>query len=235
MLACDTDLLMLVDPAQRAAASRASMARVLRAPVGTWTPARHDGGIGLLVLEGLLLHRSHWGQRASAELLGPGDLVRPWEGGPDAAASVELREQWRVLIPARLAILDAAWAMRTARWPELASGLTGRVLARARRTLEVMAIDQVRRLDERVLLLLWRIADRFGEVHLDGVHLELPLTHQQLAELAGARRPSLSAAIARLTREGRLRQHGASWVLTGPPPDPDYTTTTPHGTAPVNG
>ena len=95
----------------------------------------------------------------------------------------------------------------------------GRALARSHRCVELLAIDQVHRLDVRVWLLLWRLADRFGQVHLDGVHLELPLTRQQLGQLAGARRPSLSAALARLTRRGRLRQYGRAWVLIGEPPD----------------
>jgi CRP/FNR family cyclic AMP-dependent transcriptional regulator len=220
VLELDAELRALVDPVQQAAAARASAARVVRPPLGPWSGGPRTGGMGQLVLSGLILRRSGWGDRIGAELLGQGDLIRPWEHESDPASSVELRQEWRVLAPSSLAVLDATWSRRMAPWPELSAGLAARALARARRSVDLMAIDQIRQLDQRVCLLLWHLADRFGQVHLDGVHLELPLTHQQLGELAGARRPSLSAALSRLVRTGQVRQDDEGWILTGPPPVP---------------
>lgn len=218
MLEVDVELRAAVAPERQAAAMRASTARLVRVQPGSWAGGRPAGGAGLLVLAGLLLHRKLWCERVGAELVGPGDLLRPSPG--DATIDcVPLKSEWHVLSTARVAVLDAPWCHRMAAWPEVSIELTGRALERSRRSVELLAINQIRRLDVRVWLLLWRLADRFGQVHLDGVHLELPLTHQQLAELAGARRPSLSAALARLTRDGRLRQSGPVWVLIGGPPD----------------
>ena len=41
-----------------------------------------DGGIGLLVLEGVLVHRVGIDERYSAELLGEGDVLRSLRGEP---------------------------------------------------------------------------------------------------------------------------------------------------------
>ena len=57
-------------------------------------------------------------------------------------------------------------------------------------------------------MLFWELADRYGKVHPDGIHLELPLTHEVLSHLAGARRPSVSGALTRLAEDGRLHALG---------------------------
>src|SRR3954462_7654041 len=60
---------------------------VVLAPVepideGMWQPQlpdRPDQHLGFLVLEGVLFRRVVFAERESAELLGPGDLLRPWQ------------------------------------------------------------------------------------------------------------------------------------------------------------
>jgi CRP-like cAMP-binding protein len=86
-----------------------------------------------------------------------------------------------------------------------------------------MAIVQLPRLDDRLWMLFWELADRYGRVHTDGVHLDLPLTHELLSHLAAARRPSVSGALTRLSEQGRLLRSGRSWVLTGDPPEDGFT------------
>jgi hypothetical protein len=52
-----------------------------------------------------------------------------------------------------------------------------------------------------------------------GVVLPLELSHRLLAEIVGARRPTVSTAIAGLEREGKLlRRDDATWLLTGDAP-----------------
>ena len=51
-----------------------------------------------------------------------------------------------------------------------------------------------------------------------GVHLRLSLTHEVLAELAAARRPSVSTALGRLTRDRQIERRQGLWVLHGQPP-----------------
>jgi CRP/FNR family transcriptional regulator, cyclic AMP receptor protein len=82
-------------------------------------------------------------------------------------------------------------------------------------------VAQQPRLDVRLWMLFWDLANRYGRVRSDGVHLELPLTHEILSHLAGARRPSVSAALTRLAAEGRVTRQGHRWILAGEPPSLD--------------
>ena len=219
----DPELEELVPPAQRRAARRASYAAVIDVGTGQWD-ARADGerarqGYGLLMLDGLLLRRCGFEGRFGAELLSAGDLLRPWEYSHDGA-SIDFETTWRVLARARLAVLDAAWAQRMAAFPRIGPALTGRALWRSRRLSSLMVIAQNPRLDERLWLLFWELADRHGRVHPDGVHVDLPLTHEILSDLAAARRPSVSGALTRLAAAGRVRRERRGWVLAGEPPEP---------------
>jgi CRP-like cAMP-binding protein len=125
---------------------------------------------------------------------------------------------WRVLSPLRLAVLDLAWLTRMAPFPEVTAEITRRVMLRARRLASMMAIAQHHRLDDRLRLFFWEVADRYGRVGPEGVLLELPLTHELIGHLVGAHRPSISAALARLERDGYLRRRGGRWLLLGSPP-----------------
>jgi CRP-like cAMP-binding protein len=104
-------------------------------------------------------------------------------------------------------------------YPEVAAELVGRALERSRRLATLMAIAQQPRLDQRVWLLFWELADRYGRVHPDGVHIDLRLTHEVISHLVAARRPSVSTALSALASRGILRREGGGWVLCGPPPD----------------
>jgi CRP/FNR family transcriptional regulator, cyclic AMP receptor protein len=219
----DRSLSEVVPPEALQRARRASVAAVLSRPVGSWAGSRDSqiarGGFGLLVLDGVLVRRVGVGGRFGAELLAAGDLLRPWQH-EGAVAVLPFEMTWRIVAPIRMAALDPRWAARMAPFPEVAGELTGRALDRSRRLATLMAISQQPRLDRRVWLLFWELADRHGTVHPDGVHLRLRLTHEVISHLVAARRPSVSAALTRLASRGVLRRDGAEWVLSGPPPDP---------------
>jgi CRP/FNR family transcriptional regulator, cyclic AMP receptor protein len=171
-------------------ALHASMAGVVRRRPGSWDAARDSGlargGFGLLVLEGVLVRRVGVEGRFGAELLSTGDLLRPWQHDGEAGA-LPFEMTWRIVAPLRLAVLDKAWAMRMASFPDVSAELTGRALERSRRLATLMAIAQQPRLDQRIWLLFWELADRHGRVHRDGVHLDLRLTHEVISHLVAAR------------------------------------------------
>jgi CRP-like cAMP-binding protein len=221
VLDSDADLLEVVPPEHREQALRASRARVLRVERGEWD-ARRDasevsGGHGLLVLSGVLVRRVGITDHIGAELLGPGDLLRPLEHDGEQA-TLPFEATWRALEVLRLAILDHRWSTRMCGYPDVGIALTARAMLRSRRLANTLVIASHPRLDERLRLLLWEFADRYGTVHRDGVHLRLPLTHEVLAELAAARRPSVSTALGRLTRCGQIERRDGLWVLHGEPP-----------------
>ena len=217
MLDVDAGLAELVPADQRSQARQATGATILRYGTGPWREAEADtierarGGYGMLVVDGLLLRRVGVGGRHAAELLGPGDLLRPWQ--LDAESTLEVEWTWRVVAPTRIAVLDTRWTSRAAHWPQLGAELAGRAMSRALRLVTSMAIAQQPKLDIRLWMLFWELADRYGKVHPDGIHLELPLTHEVLSHLAGARRPSVSGALTRLAQDGRLMRSGRHWVL----------------------
>jgi CRP/FNR family transcriptional regulator, cyclic AMP receptor protein len=219
VLDVDAGLAELVPQDRRTEARRATAAATLGIAAGPWREAKHPdrarGGFGLLLVEGAMIRRVGIDGRYGAELLGPGDLLRPWQREGNVLG---IEWSWRALTHARLAVLDSRWAARAAPWPQLGAELAGRALARSVRSAVAMAITQQPKLEERLWMLFWELADRYGRVHADGVHLDLPLTHEVLSHLAGARRPSVSGALTRLASTGRLRRVGRAWVLQGEPP-----------------
>jgi CRP/FNR family transcriptional regulator, cyclic AMP receptor protein len=219
VLDVDAGLAELVPQDRRAEARRATAAASVNVAAGPWRqagiPERARGGYGLLLIDGTMIRRVGIDGRYGAELLGPGDLLRPWQRDANMLGT---EWTWRAVTPARLAVLDPRWTARAAPWPQLGAELAGRALARSVRTVVAMAIAQQPKLEERLWMLFWELADRYGRVHADGVHLDLPLTHEVLSHLAGARRPSVSGALTRLANTGRLNRQGRSWVLSGEPP-----------------
>jgi CRP/FNR family cyclic AMP-dependent transcriptional regulator len=176
-------------------------------------------GPGLLVLDGYVVRQVEIGGRVSAELLGAGDLLRPWQR-EDAMASVPRRPTWRALERSRLAVLDVEFGRRAAPFPEVHAALIGRALRRSRQLVVSLAIAHQPRVEARVQMTLWQLADRFGTVRQDGVLLPLRLTHTLLADLVAARRPTVSAAVSALERAGFLsREAGGTWLLHGRPPE----------------
>jgi hypothetical protein len=218
----DPDLITGVEGERLQRAERDLIAEVAMAFKGPWEPevdARGvRGGFGLLLLRGLIVRRVGRTGRFGAELLGPGDLIRPWEhDGEDVALPFEVR--FDVLERATFALLDLRFAARVAAYPEVASALMGRAMQRSRTLAVNMAIAHYPRTDRRLLLLLWHLADRWGKVTSDGVLLPLPLTHQLLADLVAARRPSVTEGLQRLRRERLVTKAAGGWLLYEEPPD----------------
>ena len=209
-------------PAARAAARRAATAAVIRLDPGPAALQRWYRttlhGPGLLVLRGVLAREVHVAERTSTELLGPGDLLRPWEF--DEGEPVPCEVIWRVLERADLALLDAFFAARIRPWPQIATELMGSAVRRAHSLAVERAIGRHPRVDLRVAMLLWHLAGRWGRVRPDGtVLLPLPLTHRLIGELIGAERPSVSHALSRLAAAGSVVRADDGWHLTGTPID----------------
>jgi len=188
---------------------------------GAWDPLAPGedvrGGIGLLVLEGLVVRRVGREGRYGAELLGPGDLMRPWEhDGEDV--SLPFPASFLVIERAVLAVLDIRFATRAAPYPEVAGALVGRAMQRSRALAVTMAIAHYPRIDRRLLMFMWHLADRWGRVTPEGIRIPLRLTHQLLADLVAARRPSVTSALSQLAHEGHIARMGDAWVLQGEPP-----------------
>jgi CRP/FNR family cyclic AMP-dependent transcriptional regulator len=219
----DPDLGELLDPEELERARREARARLQRLSVGEWDAAaalEHDRHHrGFLIVDGLLSRTVEVLGRRCCELLGHGDVMRPWQWD-DEGSHVRAEVGWMVLEPTRLAVLDHGLVRRMAPFPQLGVELFNRGTRRAHHLAVALAIAHHQRVDDRLLLTLWHLAERWGRVHTDGVVVPLPLSHQRLADLIGAHRPSVTTAMGELARAGSIsRRAGGEWVLHGNPPD----------------
>jgi CRP/FNR family cyclic AMP-dependent transcriptional regulator len=223
LLEADPDLAGLLSGARREEAERDLVVRSHRLGVGTWDVSRLEGAgadhVGLLVLDGVIAREVIVADHVSAELLGPGDLLRPWQpASKTGLLPVEI--VWSVLSPTSLAVLDRRFAAELARWPEVTAALFDRLSERSLRLATTQAISQLTRVDRRLRALFWHLAERWGRVSGDGVVVPLALTHRILGQLVGARRPTVSTALGELAERGELvRRPDGSWILRGSPPD----------------
>jgi CRP/FNR family transcriptional regulator, cyclic AMP receptor protein len=224
LLQADPELVRGLDPRRAREASQRLYARTLELPRGRWADAKSiDGGsrpIGLLLLQGLLVREATVGDHPSAELLGPGDLLRSWD---DAESEVLLPRsvEWTALTATRLAIIDQALTVRAAQWPEVFASLIERASRRAERLVVMQAIAHLTRVDDRLLALMWCLAERWGRVVPGGVLVSLRLSHRTLAGMVGARRPSVTTALGQLMARGEIeRRPDGEWILRGDPPRP---------------
>ena len=171
--------------------------------------------LGLLVVDGLIIRDVSIQHRSCAELLGPGDLLRPWldplVGGPDLLSGAA---EWHVVDgPARLAVIDGRAGELIGRLPSVMGELLDRTLGRARSLQLQLALTQVHGIPQRLELLLWHFADRWGRVTPEGVVLPLNLTHEMLGRLIGARRPSVTTALCALRERGAVVRSPEGWLL----------------------
>ncbi|HTU87779.1 MAG TPA: Crp/Fnr family transcriptional regulator [Solirubrobacteraceae bacterium] len=174
------------------------------------------GGIGVLVLDGLMVRRVGIEGRFGAELIGEGDLLRPDE--QSISPLLPLTTNWSIVLPTRVAALDASFEQRVAQYPELVHGLIARAIQRSKNLAVNMAIVHQARVDVRLHMLLWHLAARWGRVRSDGTVLQLRLTHAVLADLVAARRPTVTTALSELSRRGLVQSDGETWLLSGDAP-----------------
>jgi CRP/FNR family transcriptional regulator, cyclic AMP receptor protein len=208
---------------ERVATARSELrARVVRLRRGEWAAGKLASSsahnIGLLVVDGVIAREVVINDMVSTELLGAGDLIRPWsrDGEPRL---LEQQVRWQILADTRVALLDRAFASAVARFPEINCVLIDRLSVRAQRLATVQAISHLNAVDRRLLALFWHFAERWGRVAHEGIVVPLTLSHRLLGEIVGASRPSVTTAVGMLEREGRLlRRSDATWLLIGEPP-----------------
>src|SRR4051794_29389217 len=132
---------------------------------GEWRPEpppddERSSHLGLLVIDGFLARRVRVLDRPATELLGPGDLLLPWE--PDRTEPFSVGARWEVLELARVAVLDRRFTALLGRWPDITAALVGRAVSRSRAFALTIAISQLVGVELRLRVLLWHIARRWG-------------------------------------------------------------------------
>ncbi len=183
---------------------------------GPWPlPEGGSDELGYIVLSGMLLRRVQIAGGRSVELLGAGDLLLPWR---EERASFS-RPEWEVVDRGRLAVLDLRAGSPLSHSPSAVSAIATRAIDRSRALALQSAIMSIVGIEERLRALLWALAERWGAVVADGVEIKVNVPQSVLAEMVGARRPTVSLALGSLGDAGHLiAPEPGRWILQGEPP-----------------
>ena len=220
ILDVDPDLGDGLSPEDRTAAERLLTAPVIEASRARWEPPYMDPqtSFGMLIIDGMLGRRVRVAGSVATEVLGVGDIIRPWEE-PVMWGVIPPELDWRVFRPARLAVLDQHVTTVMGRRPQLVVNFSARLLRRAHSVGYLAAVTHQARVEDRLLATLWFLAGKWGRVSPQGVTVPFRLTHEVLGEIIGAQRPSVTLALGSLQRQDIVQRLPAGgFLLTGAPP-----------------
>jgi CRP/FNR family transcriptional regulator, cyclic AMP receptor protein len=214
LLRVDAGLRRAIPPEECAFAERIVIVPRHDLEPGQWSPAtlvEHSSQpLGALLLDGIISHEVSLAGRCSAELFGPGDVVRPW---PATESILPCATRWTTT-GATIAVIDERFVTAARRWPGLSSVIHERLADQADRAALRTAIVALPRVGQRVLAIFWQLAERWGVVRPDGVVLDLALTHAVIGQLVGAQRPTVSLSLQELADDRLLRRTGPrTWTL----------------------
>jgi hypothetical protein len=213
----DPDLAAGIGRGDLELARQACRGEVVRVPRGVWDgPAgagRRDDLFALLIVGGVLCREVVLRDRYLFELLGPGDVLQlpvddglqPLGGGVRLTAATE----------SELIALGGSFIRAAGRWPCLISSVMRRLEQQRERLAIQGLIAHLPRAEDRTVLVLWHLADRWGRVTSEGTVVPFALTHELIGQLIGARRSTVTIAVNALETGGVVRRlTDRSWLLT---------------------
>jgi CRP/FNR family transcriptional regulator, cyclic AMP receptor protein len=165
---------------------------------------------GATVLEGLVMGSLRVGDQTGVHVLGPGDVL---PGDSELAPSWLTATDYLTAAPARLALFGNDLLVAVHRWPRILQGLYASICEQLQRLTAQLVICQLPRVEDRVVDMLWLLAESWGYVTPGGIRLPLALTHETLGALIGARRPTVTLAVHKLTDQGELLPQDSGWLL----------------------
>jgi CRP-like cAMP-binding protein len=171
---------------------------------------RFDGVSLLLIEEGLVLTSAlnrESVRRAIVGLAGPGSVVLP--PGAD--------ERLEALVDTRVTLVSASSNQRLFEIPAAASSIVDGMRVGLEDCRQSLAHFASRRHAERVRRKLIQLARSHGKVGTDGLLLDLPLTHELLADMVGSTRETVTRALAQLARRGIIEHERGRYRVRIPP------------------
>jgi CRP-like cAMP-binding protein len=214
LLQVDAGLRAAVPERERPLAERAVLVPGHELGPGQWRTddlRQDDDALAALVVRGLGTRQITIAGRRSAELLGPGDVFRPWAS---ADPVIPAESRWASGSGVVVAVLDGRFVAAARRWPQLFAVVHERLAEQLERSTMRAAIMSLPRVEQRILGIFWQLAERWGTVRSDGVVVDLAITHELIGQLIGAQRPTVSLALQALAGEGLLqRTSHNSWML----------------------
>jgi CRP/FNR family transcriptional regulator, cyclic AMP receptor protein len=205
MAAAQQEFVALLDDDERAALHR--HARVMRYPAGVRLLHQGEPGDKVLVIKSgraKVTYVTAGGKELVLRFCGPGELVGELavlDGGPRLSSIMALEPVEALVIPAG----DFRTLLHSQ--PGIAWRLLVMLSTRFRdadlKRVEFGASDTVGRLAARLV----ELGERYGESRGEGVHIELPLSQDELGAWTGASRAGVAAALRTLRDLG--------WIETG--------------------
>ena len=142
------------------------------------------------------------GQEATAEIMGPGQifgLLGVVEGTGCPLSARAASHCWYLKIPkdSITPIYDQSVILK--------EKLLRRTVVRFRETTDMLAKMSSGRVEERVALVLMMLSESYGEERDDGIAIQVPLTRQDVAEMAGTTVESTIRTMSRWQKEGIIK------------------------------
>jgi len=151
------------------------------------------------------------GREVTLEMLRPGDLIAETallDGSPTTASVVALTDVQLLALPRHEVV------QLLGRYPQLTLSLLSEMANRMRRAEETIFALALQDIEERVCRMLVRLArDERSPDHQGGLLMRRP-TQQELANMVGATRESVSRCLTALARKGLAVCQGRSMLLT---------------------
>ena len=189
--------------------------RAVEVPAGEEFHVGPTGAICCIVDSGrlALFFLAAEGRERTIGILEEGDLlVRPTESW----ATVGPQVRCFAIEDSRVHLVDRsrmdAWMCE----PVLAANLVRLLAAQVADRELAVAIALEPRVERRLLLKLRQLAERWGRVTPDGIRLDLHLTHQELANMIGAVRESVTIALGRLASAGEIEVRNRTLLIRVP-------------------
>lgn len=168
-----------------------------------------------VLMDGMVVQRLRVGDQVGLRLLGPGDVLSlTRQPGSMLLSHLE----FHAVAELRLALLGREIMRAAHHSPRLLAGLHVRVAEQTDRLAAQLVICQLPRVDQRLLAIMWLLAESWGQVTSAGTLLPLSFTHDLLGGLVGARRSTVTLALGDLAERGALIRQDRGWLLLEPPP-----------------
>jgi CRP-like cAMP-binding protein len=168
------------------------------------------GAFAAVVLEAMLLHYLQVGTQPGLRLLGPGEVALVCDR---TQSTLVAASECRAVPGTRLALLGKEYLVAVHRWPRILVALQTRLGEQTERLMTQLAICQLPRVEERLVAMLWLLAESWGRVTTAGTIVPLSLTHELLGQLIGARRSTVTLALSALAEQQAVVALDRGWLL----------------------
>lgn len=168
-----------------------------------------------VVISGMVNRRMNLNDHVALRVLGPRAIISAVE---TPASDLITSSEWAAMGTVKLAVVGAQFMRAASRWPELQRNLLLGFADQNEQLATQLALCQLPRVEDRLLGILWLLAESWGRVTSAGTVLPLHFTHEALGAMVGARRPTVTLALGELADRGAVIQREGGWLLIEPPP-----------------